>query len=151
TALGKTGMAIKLAQHFNTEIISSDSRQLYKEMNIGTAVPSEEELASALHHFIQHKSIFDAYSVGKFERDAIIKLKELFKKHDVIIMAGGSGLYVNAVIDGLDDFPEIDDSVREKLNRELKEQGITSLQEKLKECDPEHYKKMDTENPQRLI
>src|SRR5690606_26707606 len=103
------------------------------------------------HHFIQHKSIFDPYSVGKFERDAIKKLKELFKKYDVVIMAGGSGLYVNAVIDGLDDFPTIDDSVRDKLNLELKEQGIVSLQEKLKESDPEHYKKMDIENPQRLI
>ncbi len=151
TAIGKTTMAIKLARHFNTEIISSDSRQFYKEMSIGTAVPSEEELAAAPHHFIQHKSIFDPYSVGKFERDAIKKLKELFKKHDVVIMAGGSGLYVNAVIDGLDDFPAIDDSVREKLNFELKEHGIVSLQEKLKESDPEHYKNMDIENPQRLI
>lgn len=151
TAIGKTAMAIKLALHFNTEIISSDSRQFYKEMHIGTAVPSEEELASAPHHFIQHKSIFDTYSVGKFERDAIKKLKELFKKHDVVIMAGGSGLYVNAVINGLDDFPAIDNSVREKLNLELKEQGIISLQEKLKKSDPEQYKKMDTENPQRLI
>lgn len=151
TAIGKTALAIKLARHFNTEIISSDSRQFYKEMSIGTAVPSEEELASAPHHFIQHKSIFDAYSVGKFERDAIKKLKELFKKHNVTIMVGGSGLYVNAVIDGLDDFPTINESVREKLNLELKEQGIGSLQEKLKECDPEHYKKMDIENPQRLI
>jgi len=151
TAIGKTAMAIKLALHFNTEIISADSRQFYKEMRIGTAVPSEEELASVPHHFIQHKSIFDTYSVGKFERDAIKKLNELFKKHDVVIMAGGSGLYVNAVIDGLDDFPAVDDSVREKLNLELKEQGIGSLQEKLKKCDPEHYKKMDIENPQRLI
>lgn len=151
TAIGKTAMAIKLARHFNTEIISSDSRQFYKEMSIGTAVPSEEELTSAPHHFIQHKSIFDPYSVGKFERNAIKKLKELFKKHDVVIMAGGSGLYVNAVIDGLDDFPTIDDSVREKLNVELKEHGIVSLQEKLKESDPKHYKNMDIENPQRLI
>lgn len=151
TAIGKTAMAIKLARHFNTEIISSDSRQFYKEMSIGTAVPSEEELTSAPHHFIQHKSIFDAYSVGKFERDAIKKLKELFKKHNVTIMVGGSGLYVNAVIEGLDDFPTVDESVREKLNLEIKEQGIGSLQKKLKECDPEHYKKMDIENPQRLI
>lgn len=151
TAIGKTAMAINLARHFNTEIISSDSRQFYKEMHIGTAVPSEEELASAPHHFIQHKSIFDPYSVGKFERDATQKLKELFKKHGVIIMAGGSGLYVNAVIEGLDDFPTVDESVREKLNLELKEQGIVSLQEKLKQFDPGHYKKMDIENPQRLI
>ena len=151
TAIGKTAMAIKLALHFNTEIISSDSRQFYKEMHIGTAVPSKEELASAPHHFIQHKSIFDPYSVGKFERDAIKKLKELFKKHDVVIMAGGSGLYVNAVIDGLDDFPTIDDSVRVNLNMELKEHGIGALQKKLKKYDPVHYKNMDVENPQRLI
>lgn len=151
TAIGKTAMAIKLAQQFNTEIISSDSRQFYKEMSIGTAVPSKEELASAPHHFIQHKSIFDPYSVGKFERDAIKKLKELFKNYDVVIMAGGSGLYVNAVINGLDDFPAVEDSVREKLNLELEEKGISSLQEKLKEFDPEHYIKMDVDNPQRLI
>ena len=151
TAIGKTSLAIKLAKHFNTEIISSDSRQFFKEMKIGTAVPSNEELAAAPHHFIQHKSIFDYYSVGEFERDAIKKLNELFKKHNALIMAGGSGLYVNAVINGLDDFPEVNNSIRENLNKEFEKNGIASLQEKLKKLDPDHYQNMDSSNPQRVI
>lgn len=151
TAIGKTSLAIKLAKHFNTEIISSDSRQFFKEMKIGTAVPSNEELAAATHHFIQHKSIFDYYSVGEFERDAIKKLNELFKKHNTLIMAGGSGLYVNAVINGLDDFPEVNNSIRENLNKEFEKNGIASLQEKLKKLDPDHYQNMDSSNPQRVI
>ena len=151
TAIGKTSLAIKLAKHFNTEIISSDSRQFFKEMKIGTAVPSNEELAAATHHFIQHKSIFDYYSVGEFERDAIKKLNELFKKRNTLIMAGGSGLYVNAVINGLDDFPEVNNSIRENLNKEFEKNGIASLQEKLKKLDPDHYQNMDSSNPQRVI
>ncbi len=151
TAIGKTSLAIQFAKYFNTEIISSDSRQFFKEMKIGTAVPSDEELASATHHFIQHKSIFDYYSVGEFEKDAIKKLEELFKKNNTVIMAGGSGLYVNAVLNGLDDFPEIDKSIRENLNKEFDKEGIIPLQEKLQELDPEHYKNVDSSNPQRVI
>lgn len=151
TAIGKTALGIKLAQHFNTEIISADSRQFFKEMKIGTAVPNAAELAAAKHHFIQHISIEDNYSVGDFEREAILKLDELFKKHDVVIMLGGSGLYVKSLIEGLDYFPDVDPSIRESLNNEFEERGIPNLQNKLKELDPEYYKVADVENPHRLI
>ena len=151
TAIGKTALAINLAKYFETEIISADSRQFFKEMKIGTAVPSKEELNAAPHHFIQHKSIHDYYSVGEFERDAIDKLNVLFKKYNVVIMVGGSGLYVNAVLNGLDDFPEINTSIRENLNEELIKNGIEPLQIKLRELDPIQFKNIDLDNPQRLI
>ncbi|WP_342156214.1 tRNA (adenosine(37)-N6)-dimethylallyltransferase MiaA [Joostella sp. CR20] len=151
TAIGKTALAINLAQHFSTEIISSDSRQFFKETCIGTAVPEPEELEAVKHHFIQHKSIFEAYSVGDFEKEALTLLDELFKTHDVVIMAGGSGLYNNAVIEGLDDFPTVDASVREELNQQLEQQGIEGLQEKLKSLDPQHYQHIDIQNPHRII
>lgn len=151
TAIGKTALSIKLANHFNTEIISCDSRQFFKEMTIGTAVPSAEELNAAKHHFIQHISIFDGYNVGQFENDAITKLDALFEKHDVVVMVGGSGLYVDAVIKGLDDFPKVDPAIRLTLNQELETKGITHLQEQLLELDPVYYKKVALENPHRLI
>lgn len=151
TAIGKTKLAILLAQHYKTEIISADSRQFFKEMNIGTAVPSSEELSQANHHFIQHKSITEQYTVGDFEREAIQKLSDLFKVHDVVIMVGGSGLYVNAVTDGLNTFPTVDPSIREKLNSELAENGIEPLQKKLKQLDPLYFEKVDIYNPQRVI
>jgi len=151
TAIGKTALSIKLAQHFNTEIISSDSRQFYKEMTIGTAVPTSKELAAAPHHFIQNRSIFDAYSVGQFEKDALKKLNELFLKNNSVIMVGGSGLYTNAVINGLDYFPEVKPEIRENLNSQLKNKGIEFLQNKLKELDIESYNSVEIENPHRLI
>lgn len=151
TAIGKTKLAIHLAKQYNTEIISADSRQFFKEMNIGTAVPSLEEQAQAKHHFIQHKSITETYTVGDFEREAIQKLSELFKIHDVVVMVGGSGLYVNAVTDGLNTFPTIDPSIREELNTQLSESGIKPLQHKLKQLDPEYFNKVDIYNPQRVI
>ncbi len=150
TAIGKTALSIKLAQHFNTEIISCDSRQFFKEMTIGTAVPETEELAAAPHHFIQNKSILENYNVGAFEKEAISKLKELFKIHDIIIMVGGSGLYENAVVNGLDEFPTIDKSVREELTNRLATEGIESLQKQLLNLDPESYHKIAIDNPQRL-
>lgn len=150
TAIGKTALSIKLAQYYNTEIISCDSRQFFKEMTIGTAVPEPEELAAAPHHFVQNKSILDEYNVGTFELDAISKLNELYKKHDVVIMVGGSGLYVNAVINGLDDFPKVDPSIREELTQRLEFEGIESLQNQLKELDPITYEKIAIDNPQRL-
>lgn len=150
TAIGKTALSIKLAQHFGCEIISCDSRQFFKEMTIGTAVPNEEELNSAPHHFIQNKSIFENYSVGDFENDALYKLEELFKKNNVQIMVGGSGLYVDAVLKGFDDFPDIDTSVRDEINRNYDALGIEFLQENLKKLDPEYYSKIETENPQTL-
>ncbi|TMM56917.1 tRNA (adenosine(37)-N6)-dimethylallyltransferase MiaA [Maribacter algarum] len=151
TAIGKTKLAIAIAQHFETEILSADSRQFFKEMRIGTAVPSKEELYSAPHHFIQHKSINQSYSVGDFERDAIELLHSLFKEKDIIVLVGGSGLYVDAVTKGLDTFPKINPEIRTKLNTELKEHGITHLQERLKELDASYYAQVDLENPHRLI
>ena len=151
TAIGKTKLAIALANYYNTEIISADSRQFFKEMKIGTAVPSDDELKSAPHHFIQHKSIFESYSVGDFERDALKCLNQLFEEKEVVILVGGSGLYVDAIVKGLDKFPEIAPEIRISLNRKLEEEGIQSLQKQLKELDPLYYEKVDTENPHRLI
>lgn len=151
TAIGKTKLAITLAQHFNTEIISADSRQFFKEMAIGTAVPDEDELAAAPHHFIQHKSILEPYSVGDFEKEALKKLDELFKEKDTVILVGGSGLYVDAVTKGLDNFPKVDTSVRAGLNILFEEEGVTALQQKLEDLDPEYYNKVDKDNPHRLI
>lgn len=151
TAIGKTSLAIALAQYFQTEIISCDSRQFFKEMSIGTAVPSVEELLTVPHHFIQHRSIFDTYSVGDFEREAISLLSELFQKHQVVVMVGGSGLYANAVWYGLDDFPEVDESIRITLNTQYQTQGLAFLQEKLRTLDPLQYNQMDVQNPQRTI
>ncbi|PHS08976.1 MAG: tRNA (adenosine(37)-N6)-dimethylallyltransferase MiaA [Kordia sp.] len=150
TAIGKTALSIKLAQYYNTEIISCDSRQFFKEMTIGTAVPEPEEQAAAPHHFIQNKSILEEYNVGAFELEAISKLEELYKEHDVVIMVGGSGLYVNAVINGLDDFPKVDPAIREELTQRLELEGIESLQNQLKVLDPITYEKIALDNPQRL-
>jgi len=151
TAIGKTKLAISLAVYFNTEIISADSRQFYKEMSIGTAVPDASELNTVPHHFIQHTSIFDSYSVGDFEKDVIDLLERLFKKHDTVIMVGGSGLYVDAVTKGLDEFPKIDPKIRAKLNEEFMKEGIVSLQRRLKVLDKDYYSNMDIDNPHRLI
>lgn len=151
TAIGKTALSIKLAKHFNAEIISCDSRQFYKEMNIGTAVPSIEELEAAPHHFIQNRSIFEDYNVGDFEKDALKTINSLFKKNTIVIMVGGSGLYVDAVINGLDYFPTVDSSIRENLNKQLETKGIEALQLQLKGLDIETYKSIAIANPQRVI
>lgn len=151
TAIGKTALSIKLAKHFNTEIVSADSRQFYKEMHIGTAVPSTEELEAAPHHFIQHKSIEENYNVGDFERDAIAKITELHRTHNTVIMVGGSGLYVKAVTKGLDNFPEVESSIRTELNKKLETEGLKTLQEQLKLMDPIAYHTIAIDNPQRLV
>ena len=151
TAIGKTDLSIKLAKHFQTEIISADSRQFYKEMSIGTAVPSTEELAQAKHYFIQHISVTNSYTVGDFEKEALNKLDELFNTHEVAIMVGGSGLYVDAVTKGLDDFPEIDTQIRAKLNEDLHSKGLVYLQEQLKELDIEAFQTIAIDNPRRVI
>ena len=151
TAIGKTSLGISLATALSTEIISADSRQFYKEMKIGTAVPSEAELRAAKHHFIQHISVEDEYTVGEFERDALQKLKQIYTEHDTAVMVGGSGLYVDAVVKGLDDFPEVDPGIRAALNEKLNTSGIESLQEELKELDPDYYSEVDIQNPHRLI
>lgn len=151
TAIGKTALSIQLATHFNAEIISCDSRQFYKEMTIGTAVPSLEELNAVPHHFIQNRSVFEDYNVGDFERDALIKLNELFKTNTVVIMVGGSGLYVDAVLNGLDYFPKVAPEIRQQLNEQLDTQGIIYLQNQLKELDLETYNTITLDNPQRVI
>lgn len=150
TAIGKTALGIKLANHFKSDIISCDSRQFYKEMAIGTAVPTEEELKAAKHHFIQNISIENPYSVGDFERDGIAKLNELFAENPIQVMVGGSGLFVNAILNGLDEFPDVDPAIREGLNKDLAHKGLPYLQEMLKELDPVHYEKVAIDNPQRV-
>ncbi|WP_330443435.1 tRNA (adenosine(37)-N6)-dimethylallyltransferase MiaA [Flavobacterium sp. C4GT6] len=151
TAIGKTAMAIELAKHFNCEILSADSRQFFKEMNIGTAVPSEDELAGAPHHFIQNISVFDEYNVGDFERDAINKLDELYTQNDFAVLVGGSGLYIDAVLKGFDDFPDVDSAVRQEIISNYEENGITWLQQELEKRDPVHYANVAKENPQRMM
>ncbi|MCH9661802.1 MAG: tRNA (adenosine(37)-N6)-dimethylallyltransferase MiaA [Bacteroidetes bacterium] len=151
TAIGKTSLSIKIANAFDAEIISADSRQFYKEMRIGTAVPSEEELAAAPHHFIQNRSIHQDYSVGDFEKEAISLLTNVFKKNPIVVMVGGSGLYVDAVTRGLDYFPEVDPAIRIALNKRYETEGLLALQKELKELDPTYFAKVDIENHHRLI
>ncbi|MFC3559689.1 tRNA (adenosine(37)-N6)-dimethylallyltransferase MiaA [Pedobacter jamesrossensis] len=151
TAIGKTALAIEVARHFKTEIISADSRQFYKEMEIGTAKPDLGELTAAKHHFIDSHSVNTLFSTGDFELEALKTVEEIFKNHDLAIMVGGSGLYINAVVNGLDEMPEIDLKIREKLNKQFLEEGIVVIQNQLKEYDPEYFEKVDQNNPQRMI
>lgn len=150
TAIGKTALSIKLAQHYNCEIISCDSRQFFKEMSIGTAAPTPTELSQAKHHFIHNKSIFENYTVGDFEKEAIQKLEELFLTNDYAILVGGSGLYVDAILKGFDTFPEIPSMVREEVIEKYAALGISYLQEQLKTLDSDYYTKITLENPQTL-
>jgi tRNA dimethylallyltransferase len=150
TAIGKTAHSIGLAQALGCEILSCDSRQFYNEMCIGTAVPEPDELAATPHHFIQHKSIRESFNVGAFEKEAIAKLDELYTKSNTAIMVGGSGLYVNAVLYGLDTFPPIEVSIRESIQAHYAAQGIEYLQNELKRLDPAYYQTIQTENPQTL-
>lgn len=151
TGIGKTKLAIQIAQHFSTEIISCDSRQFFKEMKIGTATPSAEELAQVPHHFIGNLSIKDYYSIGQFEKDAIQKLEELFRTHDIVVMVGGSMMYEKAVLEGLHDLPEANEENQTKLQRMLDEEGIGKLQTLLKDLDIDYYNKVDKDNPRRLF
>lgn len=151
TAVGKTDLSIELAKHFSTEIISADSRQFYKEMNVGTAKPSFSQLTAIKHHFINSISITDDYNAGKFERECITLIETLFETHNYVIMTGGSGLYINAVINGIDDLPKADFALREKLNQSFAGGDITFLQTQLLQLDPEYFGKVDTLNPHRLI
>ncbi|UJH91198.1 tRNA (adenosine(37)-N6)-dimethylallyltransferase MiaA [Antarcticibacterium sp. 1MA-6-2] len=151
TAIGKTSLSIALARAFHTEIISADSRQFYKEMNIGTAAPTAEELQAAPHHFIHNISIQDEYSVGDYERDALQKIEDLFQKSPILILVGGSGLYVKSLLEGLDNFPEVDPLIRKQLNQQLNEQGLSPLKEKLNQLDPFYFSRVDIENPHRVI
>ena len=151
TASGKTKLAIDLATEYNTEILSADSRQFFKETTIGTAKPSPLQLGSTRHHFINCLSIHDAYNVGDYELDAIKTLDSIFTKKNIAILSGGSGLYSNAVCNGFDDIPSGDKNIRQALIQQYKQEGIISLQETLKKLDFNHYEKMDKSNPHRLI
>lgn len=151
TASGKTGLAIELAKHFHTEIISADSRQFYKELAIGVARPSKAELAAAKHHFIGHKSIHDYYSAGEYERDAIELLDSLFQEHDVVVMVGGSGLFINAVLHGFHESPKDDGSIRKSIEETYKNSGLDALISQLQSLDPDHYEVIDKQNPQRVM
>lgn len=151
TASGKTNLSIRLAQNLNCSIISCDSRQFYKEMSIGTAVPSKLELSKANHYFIHHKSVKDNYTVGDFQNDALKLIENLFKKDDYIILTGGSGMYMDAIVNGIDKFPKIKLGVRELLNEKHNSRGILFLKNKLKELDPEYYDIVDVNNHRRLI
>ncbi len=151
TAIGKTAMSIQLAQHFDCEIVSCDSRQFYREMNIGTAAPTIEELAAAKHHFIHNRSVTENYTVGDFEKEAIAKLEELYAEKDFAILVGGSGLYVDAVLKGFDSFPEIETDIRDLVSNNYKQHGLTYLQTQLQEKDPAYYSKLVAENPQTLL
>lgn len=151
TAVGKTKLGIELAKHYNSVILSADSRQFYKELTIGTAKPSTEELSAVKHYFINTKSVSELFGAGHFEKEAIVLLDKLFKQHDVIFVLGGSGLYINALLNGVDEFEEIPIEVREQLNEEFKEKNLEFLQNELKRLDPKYYETVDLSNSQRII
>ena len=151
TGVGKTDISIDIARHFGCDIISADSRQFFREMRIGTALPSPEQLTEIKHHFIGFLSVKDYYSSNLFERDVLGILPDLFKKNSVVLMTGGSGMYIDAVCDGIDDIPDVDPEIREKFSRKYKEEGIEGLRIELKTLDPEHYEKVDLKNPRRII
>jgi tRNA dimethylallyltransferase len=151
SAVGKTSLSIRIARHFSTEIISADSRQFYKEMIIGTVRPAAEQLREIPHHFVGHLSVREPYNVSRFETDVLVLLEELFKKHPLVIMTGGSGLYIEAVCRGIDDLPDPDDATRLQLKDLLHRQGIQGLQDRLKVLDPVYHGQVDLSNPNRLL
>ena len=151
TASGKTDLSIKLASYLECSIISCDSRQFYKEMSIGTAVPTKSELSKIKHYCIQHKSIFDTYTVGDFRHETLLLLKKLFQNNDYVIITGGSGLYMDSIVKGIDFFPEINKNVREELNYNFNIKGVTYLQEQLSRLDPIYFSTVDVNNQRRLI
>jgi len=151
TAVGKTAVAIHLAKHFNTEIISADSRQLYRELKIGVARPTDEELKEVRHHFIACKSITEDFTAADFKNEVLLLLEELYKTKEVVIICGGTGFYINALLYGFDDIPAVDASVRATLNQRFKTEGIAPLQQQLKELDELTYASIDIHNTQRVI
>jgi tRNA dimethylallyltransferase len=151
TAVGKTSLAISMAKNYNAEIISADSRQFYKEIPIGTAAPTEEEMQNVKHHFVGNLSVGDYYNVSMYEQDVLAILEQSFKEREIMVMVGGSGLYIDALCSGIDDLPDADESLRSELNSLFLKKGISALQEKLLEVDPVHYEKVDLNNPKRLL
>jgi tRNA dimethylallyltransferase len=151
TGVGKTALAVQLAKHFHTKILSADSRQFYKEISIGTAKPTQEERATAEHFFIDSLSIHDNYSIGDFEKDAMKILDELFRDHNIVFVVGGSGLYINALLYGVDEFEDVTEETKKEVRENYETNGITWLQEQLKERDPSYYGSVDRNNPQRMM
>lgn len=151
TAVGKTTLAIHLAKVFHTEIISADSRQIYRELTIGTAKPTEAELSEVPHHFINSHAIVEDYDAARFGEEALLKIYSLFENHDTVVVCGGSGLYIKALLEGFDDIPEVPDSVRDQLIEDFEAKGLLWLQNKMRELDPEHFKNIDQKNPMRLM
>lgn len=151
TGIGKTALAIDVAKHFNTEIVSADSRQFYKELKIGAAFPNRKELSAVKHHFIGNLSITDEYNVSKYEQDALQTLETIFTTQTTAVLVGGSGLYLDAVCKGIDELPDPDPELRESIKTLFYENGITALQSKLKLLDPEYYNQVDRDNPKRLM
>ena len=151
TAVGKTAMGVLLAKHFNTEVISADSRQIYKELAIGTAKPTPDEMQGIKHHFVDELSITQHFSAGDFEKQGLALLEKLFQQYDIVIMVGGSGLFVKALTQGFDDMPEVDENLRAKLNQQIETEGLESLTTQLKELDPEYYNTVDKQNTQRVV
>jgi tRNA dimethylallyltransferase len=151
TGVGKTDISIDIARHFNCEIISADSRQFFREMKIGTAVPSEKQLSEVKHHFIGFLSVRDYISSSIYEKEVLKILPGIFRKNNIAIMAGGSGMYINAVCEGIDDIPDVEPVIREKFNQKYKEDGIEGLRIALKMLDPVHYAQVDLKNPKRII
>lgn len=151
TAVGKTALAIRVAKHFQAEIISADSRQIYKELAIGTAKPTTEELKEVKHHFVNSHSIHEDYDAAQFGEEALALTYELFKNYNHVVVCGGSGLYVKALLEGFDDIPEVADEIRDQLIEEFETKGLGWLQNKMRELDPEYFKKVDQQNPVRLM
>ena len=151
TGIGKSAISLKLAQHYNTEIISADSRQIYKELSIGTAVPPDEDLQAVKHHLVQTISISDYYNASMFEMDVLQKLEQLFPLKNPLIMTGGSMLYVDAVCKGIDDLPTVDQEIRNQLIEEFEKDGIEAIRLQLKQLDPDYYEKVDLKNPKRIL
>lgn len=151
TAVGKTAAAIAVAQRLGSEIISADSRQVYRELNIGTAKPSAEELTKNPHHFIGNKSIHEPYDAGQYGRDALACIHQLFEKYASLVMVGGSGLYIKAALEGFDDMPAVPLGLRTKINEEYQAQGLAWLQQEVAQADPDYYSVVDRQNPHRLM
>ena len=151
TAAGKTALAIRVAKQLNAEIISADSRQIYKELTIGTAKPDEDELRQVPHHFINSHSISEDYDAATFGEEALLKIYSLFETHNYVVVCGGSGLYIKALLEGFDDIPEVPDEIRDQLIEEFENKGMLWLQNRMRELDPEHFKKIDQKNPMRLM
>ncbi|MFC2176466.1 tRNA (adenosine(37)-N6)-dimethylallyltransferase MiaA [Bacteroidota bacterium] len=151
TAVGKTQFAISVAKQLGTEILSADSRQMYRSIPIGTAQPTAQELSLVKHHFIADRAITEDYNAGKFERDALARLEEIFKTNDFAVVCGGTGLYIKALCEGLDAVPKADEEIRNALNIRFEQEGLESLRKELETLDPVHFSKMDTQNPQRVI